>query len=381
MSKVQAQINPEVLRWARGRMGMGIGAAAVAAGVRPEQLERWETGAGLPTFRQAQGIAQALHAPFGYFFLPQIPKEEGLLPDLRTVGGRAVARPSVDLLETVKTALQRQAWYVEYLQEQGEADLPFVGKFRFDANPKAVAADIRLVLGVELEHGQRQWDDYQRALIQAVDKAGVLVMRSGMVGNNTHRKLDVGEFRGFAISHPLAPVVFINWADAPAARLFTLLHELAHIWFGSSGISNGETGNARREEAACNAVAGEFLAPEAVFRQLWAGSDLQAQTRVATLAQRFHVSQLVIVRRALDLGLMDRESHNNFYLAELERFRNAESKGGGSFYRTAVSKNSERFAKAVTAEALSGRLLLRDAGKLLGVQPAKVRQFADHLGT
>lgn len=379
MPHPQAQINPEVLRWARGRMGMDIGAAAVAAGVKPEQLERWETGDDLPTFRQAQNIAQALHAPFGFFFLPQAPVEEPLLPDLRTVGGRPVGRPSVDLLETVKQALQRQAWYIEYQQEQGMAALPFVGKFRFGANPQVVAADIRAVLGVELEQGQHKWEDYQRALIQGAERAGMLVMRSGMVGNNTHRKLDVSEFRGFAICHVVAPVVFINSTDAPTARLFTLMHELAHIWFGSSGISNGEIGSARQEEIACNAVAGEFLAPTTLFRQLWAGSEADFRIRLAELAQRFHVSQLVIARRALDLGLIDRETYNNFYHAELERFRNTESKGGGSFYRTAVSKNSERFAKAVTAEALSGRLLLRDAGKLLGVQPAKIRQFAEQL--
>ena len=217
-------------------MGMDIGAAALAAGVQAEQFERWETGDGLPTFRQAQNIAQALHAPFGFFFLPQAPVEEPLLPDLRTVGGRPVGSPSVDLLETVKQALQRQAWYIEYQQEQGAAALPFVAKFKLDASTQAVAADIRAMLGVALEQGQRRWDDYQRALIQGAEKAGVLVMRSGMVGNNTHRKLDVSEFRGFAISHALAPVVFINAADAPTARLFTLMHELAHIWFGSSGI-------------------------------------------------------------------------------------------------------------------------------------------------
>ena len=361
-------------------MGMDIGAAALAAGVQAEQFERWETGDGLPTFRQAQNIAQALHAPFGFFFLPQAPVEAPLLPDLRTVGGSPVGSPSVDLLETVKQALQRQAWYIEYQQEQGAAALPFVAKFKLDASAQTVAKDIRAVLGVGLEQGQRRWDDYQRALIEGAEKAGVMVMRSGMVGNNTHRKLDVSEFRGFAISHALAPVVFINAADAPTARLFTLMHELAHIWFGSSGISNGDTGNARQEEIACNAVAGEFLAPAAVFRRLWAGGEVAVPTRLAELAQRFHVSQLVIARRALDLGLMDRESYNNFYLAELQRFRNTGSKGGGSFYRTAVSKNSERFAKAVTAEALSGRLLLRDAGKLLGVQPAKIRQFAEQLG-
>jgi len=379
MPHSHAQINPEMLRWARGRVGMDIGHAAITVGVKPEQFERWEAGDDLPTFRQAQNLAQALHAPFGFFFLQQAPVEEPLLPDLRTVGGMPVARPSVDLLETVKQALQRQAWYLEYLQEQGMPSLPFVGKFKFNAAPKVVAADIRAVLGVDVEQGQRQWDDYQRALIQGAEQAGVLVMRSGIVGNNTHRKLDIGEFRGFAISNALAPVVFINSADAPAARLFTLLHELAHLWFGSSGISNAESGNLRQEEVACNAVAGEFLAPAEVFRSLWATACADLSTRIAELARRFHVSQLVVVRRALDLGLIDRQTYNDFYLAELERFRQAESQGG-SFYRNAGSKNSVRFARAVIAEALSGRLLLRDAGKLLGVQPAKIRQFAEQLG-
>jgi hypothetical protein len=87
---------------------------------------------------------------------------------------------------------------------------------------------------------------------------------------------------------------------------------------------------------------------------------------------------MVVMRRALDLGLIDRNTYSQFYLAELERFRQAERKGG-SFYRNAGSKNSTRFAKAVIAEAFSGRLLLRDAGRLLGVQPAKLRTFADQL--
>jgi Zn-dependent peptidase ImmA (M78 family) len=207
----------------------------------------------------------------------------------------------------------------------------------------------------------------------------VLVMRSGIVGNNTHRKLDVGEFRGFAISHSLAPVVFINSSDAPSARLFTLLHELAHIWLGCSGISNAVPGNTRREEVVCNGVAGEFLAPSVVFAELWAASSQDLAVRVAELAQRFHVSRFVIIRRALDMDLVDQETYSTFYRAELDAFRAADG-GGGSFYRNAGAKNSARFAKAVIAEAFSGRLLLRDAGKLLGVQPSKIRDFAEQLG-
>lgn len=369
-----------MLRWARDRVGLDVNDAAQAAGVKPQKVQHWEHGDAQPTFRQAQRLAQALHTPFGYFFLDTAPAEDPLLPDLRTVGGGPAGPASADLAETIRHAVQRQAWFIEYLQEQGAQPLPFVGRFGLGTPAVQVAQDIRDVLGIEAEHGQRTWEVYYRDLIEAAERAGVLVMRSGIVGNNTHRPLDVGEFRGFAISHPLAPVVFINAADAPSARLFTLLHELAHLWLGRSGISDAAPGNTRREEIACNAVAGEFLAPSGLFTALWEQASPDLAARVAELAHRFHVSRFVVVRRALDLGLIERDRYAAFYRAELDAFQ-AASGGGGSFYRNAGARNSARFARAVVAEALSGRLLLRDAGRLLGVQPARIRAFAERLGT
>lgn len=374
----QAFINPQLLRWARERAGLGVHDAAHAAKVKPEQLEAWEDAQSRPTFRQAQTLAQALHAPFGYLFLNEPPIETLPLPDLRTVGGGDLPRPSVDLLETVRIVLQRQAWYLEYLRDHDHKPLAFVGSFRLDANPAEVAADIRKVLGVEVEQGQRTWETYFKELIDAAERAGVLVMRSGIVGNNTHRKLDVGEFRGFAISDPTAPVVFINSADAATARLFTLMHELAHLWLGSSGISNVTPGSTRQEEVFCNAVAGEFLAPRALFLAQWKTGPADLTQSVADLARRFHVSRLVVMRRALDLGLVSQATYSEHYLAELAAFHAQES-GGGNFYRTAGAKNSPRFAQAVVTEALSGRLLLREAGRLLGVQPSKIQEFAGQL--
>ena len=375
----QALINPAQLRWARERVGLSLEDAASSASVKPEQLSAWESGERRPTFRQAQSLAQHFHAPFGYLFLNAPPQELLPLPDLRTVAGAGVPRPSVDLLDTVRIALQRQAWYLEYQRDQGLQPLPFVGRFDLAADPRTVAADIRAVLAVELEQGRRTWEVYFRELVEAAERAGVLVMRSGVVGNNTHRKLDVSEFRGFAISDPLAPVVFVNSADAPAARLFTLLHELAHVWIGASGVSNVTPGNNRREEILCNAIAGEFLVPHDVFLPLWNQSTDEVKVRVAALATRFHVSRIVAMRRALDLNLVDRATYADYYLAALAAFREKEG-GGGDFYRTAGAKNSLRFSQAVVTEALSGRLLLREAGRLLGVQPSKIREFAGQLG-
>ena len=374
----KAHINPNILRWMRERAGLDAGDAARFAHISPEQLARWESGECQPTFLQAQKLAQALHAPFGYLFLTEPPAEKLPLPDLRTVGGAPVPRPSTDLLDTIRLSLQRQTWYLDYLQNEGADSLPFVGRFATDAPIRAVAADMRAVLGIDVEKGQCNWEGYFRQLIDAAEAAGILVMRSGIVGNNTHRPLDVAEFRGFAVSHPLVPLVFINSADAPSARLFTLMHELAHIWAGSSGISNVSPGNARREEVFCNAVAGEFLAPHDVFTALWEASTASLPERVAELALRFHVSRLVIMRRALDLSLVNHAAYWQHYQAELAAFRGKPG-GGGNFYRTASVKNSKRFTRAVLAEALSGRLLLRDAGRLLGVQPGKLRLLAGAL--
>lgn len=375
----QALINPTLLRWARERADLDLEDAALSANVKPTQLESWEKGESRPTFRQAQNLAHIYHAPFGYLFLQEPPAEPLPLPDLRTVGGAPVPRPSIDLLETVRIALQRLEWYLDYQKDHGLEPLPFVGRFRLDSPVIEVAADIRNTLNVTVEQGQRTWEIYFRELIEAAERAGVLIMRSGIVGSNTHRKLDVSEFRGFAISDHFAPVVFINSADAPAARLFTLMHELAHIWIGTSGVSSGAPGNNRREEAFCNAVAGEFLVPQEIFLPHWQRGPAELDLRVAELARRFHVSRLVIMRRAFDLGLVDQATYNDHYLAVLAAFRNQEN-GGGNFYRTAGAKNSTRFAQAVVTEALSGRLLLREAGRLLGVQPNKIREFADQIG-
>lgn len=371
----QALINPALMTWSCRRAGVSAAELAESITVKEDKVRAWEAGEAKPTFRQAQQWADRLHIPFGFLFLNEPPHEVLPLPDLRTVGSAKPQPASLDLLDTVRDVLRKQEWYLEYLAEQERAPLSFVGKFSTAAPVVQVAADIRAVLGVR--DVPANGDQYMRALIAGADAAGILVMRSGTVGSNTHRKLDVGEFRGFAISDKFAPVVFINIADAPAARLFTLLHELAHIWIGSSGISDAALVAHRQEEAYCNAVAGEFLVPAAKFKLLWRETD-DCYARLPELAAAFHVSRLVVARRACDLGLLSREDYAEFYVAELNAYR-AQKSNGGSFYRTADSKNSKRFSRAVLSEALSGRLLLREAGRLLGIQPAKVRTYAEKI--
>lgn len=368
-----AFINPAILSWSRQRAGLSEAQVAKGLAVKLERVKAWEGGESLPSFTQAQRWAAVVHVPFGFLFLEAPPQEHLPLPDLRTVGGAFPDKPSLNLIDTVRDVLRKQDWYLEYLQDHERAPLSFVGGFSNRSPINDVVADIRRVLGVTDDFARMNYEDYFRALVSGAEEAGILVMRSGVALGNTHRKLDVSEFRGFAISNALAPVVFINSADAPTARLFTLMHELAHIWIGSTGVSDGNSHSARQEEAFCNAVAGEFLAPELVFRAQWDSTNYWEEN-LAPLAARFRVSTLVIARRARDLGYISTDQYGAHYRRILQAYRD-KGGGGGDYYRTAAIRNSTRLSKAVLAEAQSGRILLRDAGKLLGVQPAKLKAY------
>lgn len=368
-----AFINPAILSWSRQRAGLSEAQVAKGLTVKTQRVMEWESGRSLPTFNQAQKWAAIVHVPFGFLFLQAPPQEHLPLPDLRTVGGVLPDKPSLDLMDTVRDVLRKQAWYLEYLQDHERAPLSFVGSFNSRSPIKDVVADIRRVLGVTDAPARMSYEDYMRALVSGAEDAGILVMRSGVALGNTRRKLDVSEFRGFAISNVMAPVVFINSADAPSARLFTLVHELAHLWIGSTGVSDGGSQGPGQEEAFCNAVAGEFLAPGIAFSAYW-DSDLYWENNLAPLAGRFHVSALVIARRARDLGYISGDQYGAYYRRILQAYRDKDG-GGGDYYRTAATRNSTRLSKAVLAQAQSGQILLRDAGKLLGVQPAKLKTY------
>lgn len=368
-----AFINPAILSWSRQRAGLSEAQVAKSLTVKMERVKAWESGQSLPSFNQAQKWAAVAHVPFGFLFLKAPPQEHLPLPDLRTVGGVPPDSPSLNLMDTVRDVLRKQDWYLEYLQDHERGPLSFVGRFNSRSPIDEVVVDIRRVLGVTDDFARMGYEDYVRALVSGAEDAGILVMRSGVALGNTHRKLDVSEFRGFAISNAMAPVVFINSADAPTARLFTLMHELAHIWIGSTGVSDGGAQSARQEEAFCNAVAGEFLAPELVFRAHW-NADIYWEENLLPLAGRFRVSALVIARRARDLGCITSSQYGAYYHRVLQEYRDKDG-NGGDYYRTAAIRNSTRLSKAILAEAQGGRMLLRDAGRLLGVQPAKLKAY------
>lgn len=364
-------VRPELLEWARERASLTLPELAqkVGSAAKPAPVEEWEKTGELP-LNQLEVLAAKTHVPLGCLFLETPPEEQLPLPDFRTVDGGGVKRPSPELIDTIYACMRRQEWYREYLEDAGADGLDFLGRFTPESDPVEVAADMSTVIGWTPEEraAEPQLQLVLGRFAAAIEQAGILVMRNGVVGNNTHRPLNPDEFRGFALFDPIAPLIFVNAADAAVAQIFTLAHELAHIWVGQSALDDLTILTDQPVERFCNRVAAEVLVPKAEFASEWTGLDQNGE-ELQRLSRRFRVSRFFLLIRAFEAGFIDRADFEKHYQAERDRpFRaNTESRGG-NFYFTQRSRLGRRFAQAVIRSARSGQTLMRDAYDLLGVK-------------
>ncbi|MBS4055279.1 MAG: ImmA/IrrE family metallo-endopeptidase [Thermaerobacter sp.] len=372
-------VSPEILKWAarRARKEDSIH-------LQFKNWSKWISKETQPTLKQLEHVSKATATPLGFFFLTKPPIEKLPIPHYRTMGNSQTNGPSPDLIETVQTMERRQQWMRDYLVHRGNQPLDFVGKAAKGVDERLIASAIRKKLG--LSNGWASscstWQEALRMLLQRIESIGILVVVNGVVGNNTHRKLDVAEFRGFVLVDEYAPLVFVNGSDGKAAQMFSLAHELAHVWYGASAIFDLQKLHPADDEMerACNAVAAEFLVPEKELTGMW--SAFTGSTELFQLAARhFKVSELVVARRSLDLRLISKDEFFDFYERRLViEAQGSQSSAGGNFYATQNYRVGRRFAEAVIKATLEGKILYREAYSLTGLKGKTFTEYAARLG-
>lgn len=381
MTHHRIQINPTLLVWARERAGLN----AYSLSSKFPKIVDWETGILSPTLKQLEQFARTVHVSVGYLFLSEPPPEALPIPDFRTVGGQTIQRPSPNLFDTIYACQHRQDWYRDYAKVHALPKLKYVGSARFADHPTVVAAQMAKTLNLSADDRMMvpTWSDALRLMVQKAEDAGILVMSSGVVGSNTHRKLSVDEFRGFTLIDTLAPLIFINSADSKSAQMFTLAHELAHVWLGQSGVSNSVVGQIASNEIErwCNEVATEFLVPMALFREHQRSNEA-IKDQIQRLARTFKVSSLVILRRMYESGSINFEQLRVLYLEELDKIQTLKiGSSGGDFYRTLGVRTGKRFARAIIVSALEGHTLFKDAYRMLGIKKSSTfKETAQKMG-
>ncbi len=369
-------ITPDMIKWAYERAGVTFEQMLK----RFAKLDKWINGEAKPTVRQLEAFAKAVHVPIGYMFLPEPPQENLPITDFRTTTGEGPRRPSPDLLDVIYSCQERQSWYRDYVKLNYDIQkCPFVASVSLDTPPEDAANKIRTKIGFSLDarSSYGSLDDILRFFIQQVEAVGILTMVSGIVHSNTRRILNTEEFRGFALSDQLAPLIFINGKDAKAGQMFTLAHELAHIWLGTTGLYNttkaDDTGH-KREEIWCNAVAAEILVPMKSFKKILQDPQDPLNLDIKHLAKHFKVSTLVILRRLLDAKFIDSMEFDKRCTQEYKEFHAIKEKnksGGGDFYKTTPARNSRTLTRALITSAVEGNTLYRDAYRMLGVKKNK----------
>ena len=376
----KAYITPNVLKWARESARMTEVTAAAKVSVPADKLKEWEEGTSQPTIRQAQTLAKAYKRPFALFFLPEIPRDFQPLQDFRKSGSKEITTSSIFIIREIQ---QKQAWISDVYSENNEEKLSFVGRFSIKDNPQIVAKDILSTLKInpanyKTENPIREW-------IDAAETNGIFVSRTSFI--HSRMKLNSEELQGFAIADSYAPFIFINSDDWNAPQLFTLVHELAHIWIAATGISNGiepEIINKDKFnpiELFCNNVAGNALIPNEIILNI-DKSIFRNSSEIFKAAKTLGVSSFAFLVRALNLELVSLPVYQNLkkqadvdYQAFLKR--EAEKKaiiklkqkikpGGPNPYLLRLNKNSRLFTQVVLDALRSGFVQPTQASLLLG---------------
>ena len=369
--KAEVNINANILTWAIARAGYELHEFTA----KVPNVRLWLDGDKSPTVKQLEGFSKKVHLPFGYLFLPEPPKEKLPIPFFRTNNAPAT-QVSVNVYDTILLMQQRQDWLRDYLKDNEFDYLPFVSRFKNRHDFQEIVHDIRKTLGLNENWAStfKTWQDALDFLTQQIEDKGIITVFNGVVENNSYRKIPVDECRGFVLVDQIAPFMFINNADSKAAQMFTIVHELAHIWTGhSAGFDFRKLQPANDpNELLCDKVAAEFLVPLKTFNEVW-----KENPGIKYASRYFKVSEIVIARRAMDTGKITKNQFFAFYEEYTNReFAKKENQSpGGDFYATTKRRLSITYASHINNAVKSGKLLYRDAYKLTSLKGDTFQTF------
>ena len=363
-------IKNNIIKWARERSSLSIESAAKKLSIKQEVWEDWEKGVTQPTFKKIEKIAQKFYVPLGYLFLDTPPIEQLPIPDFRTINNEELKKPSPELLDVVYDAQRKQTWLTEIRAQEEQPQVLNIENYK---NDEQIITTIRDDLGINfLQKEAKNHGIFLRNIIESLDEQGFMVIRNGIVGNNTHRPLKTDEFRGFALYDKYAPLIFINGKDAKAGQIFTIIHELAHLLLGESGLDGSFNKNT---EQRCNKIAAEVLVPSHQLKEIYQRGNEE------DIAKQFKVSSFVILIKAKQLGLITQDYLDErwqYFKDKILKISNVDFKK----FSTQIFESragGKQFLHTVINYTLAGKTLYRDAYKLTGLNGRIFTEYCEKI--
>jgi Zn-dependent peptidase ImmA (M78 family) len=384
---VKANVNPEILKWARksSKISLEKAASTISKTCKPERIREWESPEGKekPSVKQAEKLARLYRRPVDVFFMPFIPKDFPSLKDFRRNKEEGMNTALIFMMREVQ---EKQEWLSKFLSGGKQKKLDFVGKYNIKSDVKTVAKDIRKTLGINSD------DKYDKPLKYWIEKAEAKRIFIALSSNyHTRLKLDSDIFKAFVIADKYAPFIFLNSDDWDHGQLVTLIHELVHIWIGVSGISNEtqiESDTAAHPvEKFCNEVVAEILMPEDELKKIILKTGKIEFKSIVKAARKTGVNNSTIIRRMDTLGMLEKNQSESFRREANEMWKEflyklsqkKKSSGGPNYYIMQLRRSSKAFSNIVMDNYKRGRINGADASRLLKVKEGNFVKFEKYI--
>lgn len=388
-------INPEILYWARKTSGLDLEEAAKKLSLSKlsynnpaDRLESLESGDEVPNRQLLVKMAKKYHRPLLIFYLAKPPKKSDLGKDFRTLPDDYWEADDALMDALLRDILVRQSLLKSVLEDEEDLEqLKFVGSVNIKNRPKDVTDSIRKTLDINLTdfRAEKSTEKAFNLLRSKAEATGIFVLLINNLGSH-HTNISLNTFRGYALADKIAPFVIINKNDSYGAWSFTLLHELAHIWLGETGISGVQSD--MKIEKFCNDVAGNFLLPEEELSNLNIEKSMHFEL-VTDLIASFSVdrnvsSSMVAYKLYLtgQLGYEVWQKLSSFYRKKWiesrtkDRKRRRNSKGGGAdYYVVKRHSTGAKLVNLVRSLMNEGLLTTSKAGKLLGINAKNIQNL------
>lgn len=373
---IKVKVPPEILLWAIESSSSNV---EELSDYFPT-LQKWMVGESHPTIRQIEMFSKKTHIPLGFFFLKEAPKRDIFLGEFRTIKNQLIQKPSMELINTIEDMDLKQNWMRDYRKDIGFSELEYVGCLNESMPVKEAASIVRNLLSLSIGWQARfnKIEEALKFLRNQLEHVGVLVMRNGIVRGNTHRQLNVKEFRAFVLVDDIAPIIFINSTDSKNAQVFSLIHEFCHLLYNSEHIATDPTGTTSETlEKLCNKVAAEALLPNDLLGEKWNHREDPVE-QINSMARIYKISSYVIAIKAKELSLITKDTLERIKAIVLEYYekgRDKSSGSGGDFYNNIRDRISKKFTEAVITYTSEGRTQYTEAFKLLGVTDKTYNEF------
>lgn len=379
MGDVKIQI--ETLKWAITQYDISIDDLVK----RYPNINKWLSGEKYPTFKQLFSFSKKTNIPFGFLFLKSPPLIDEMNVEFRTINQKLHASLSKNLRDTLLEMERRKSWMSEYSKKNGFREIEYDISISYDDTPILAAQKLRTYFNLDdfWQDGFKTQYLQFKFLRKIIESKGILVMMNGIVGDNTHRVLDIEEFRAFALNDNYSPLIFINRNDTFGGMIFSIVHEFYHLIIDKNNDDILLEDDTIENERKINSFTAEFLVPSNILSQVFEPEgDLFRE--VDRLADSFNVSTSVIAIRLYKLGLIDVEMQNKIirdakYYFNLSKNQRENQQTGGNYYNTKASRISSRFYISVIHQAETGKIQYTEAFRLLNLKGKTYDRFKSHV--